>query len=231
MRQNTLEYRHRAGDDAAQPLILALHGEAADHRQLLPLLAQVSPESGVIAPKSGRWSSWTADRQRYSWFQALSLPAIEPIGFGDSLWQLEGFILDVVQGHLGSAGLTEKTVDIVGFGQGAVLGLALAAVWPELFGRVIAIEGYWPQVKGWRPPVRAMQDVAVTLILDPAGDVDRVLPDATAREMTARGASVETCWVHGAVDLDVERLRAPLAAQLGQLAKDGSCAVLEEEME
>jgi predicted esterase len=231
MRQNTLEYRHRAGDDATQPLILALHGEAADHRQLLPLIAQASPRRGVMAPKSGRWSSWTADRQRYSWFQSLSLPAVEPIGFGDSLWQLEGFILDVVQGHLCSAASTAKSVDIVSFGQGAVLGLALAAVWPELFGRVIAIEGYWPQVKGWRPPLRAMQDVAVTLILDPAGDVDHVLADATAREMTARGASVETCWVDGAVDLDVASLSAPLAAQLAHAAQDGRWAILEEEME
>ncbi|ODV41378.1 hypothetical protein AWV79_37000 [Cupriavidus sp. UYMMa02A] len=122
-----------AGPD--RPMVLALHGAGADHWQLLPLLAAAAPDCMVVAPKSGRWSGWSAAGQRYSWFQAAEIPVIEPIGFGDALWQLEQFIWQMVGGDA-QMGFPARRQACVGFDQGAVLascwhrsGRNCSAVW------------------------------------------------------------------------------------------------------
>ncbi|WP_063238872.1 alpha/beta hydrolase [Cupriavidus oxalaticus] len=216
MRRSTLEYHFEPGTDARLPRVLALHGAGADQRQLLPLLARTAPHAAIVAPKSGRWFAWTPDGQSYAWYQDLSFPAVEPIGFGDALWQLERFCAERAGEGTGRRPRLSERIDVVGFGQGAVLGLVLAAVWPERFRHVIALGGYWPRIKGWQPPRRAMHEVQVTLFLDPSGPVDHALAEATAGELAQRGACVEAAWFVGANDLLAASLDTQLAARLSR---------------
>ncbi|UDM52783.1 alpha/beta hydrolase [Cupriavidus sp. MP-37] len=216
MRRSTLEYHYEPGTDPRRPQVLALHGAGADQRQLLLLLARTAPQATIVAPKSGRWSAWTPDGQRYTWYQDLSFPAVEPIGFGDALWQLERFCAERAGEGAGTGSRLPERIDVVGFGQGAVLGLVLAAVWPERFRHVIALGGYWPRIKGWQPAWRAMHQVQVTLFLDPSGPVDRALAETTAEELVRRRASVEVAWFAGANDVQAANLDAQLAARLSR---------------
>ncbi|WP_373377652.1 alpha/beta hydrolase [Cupriavidus nantongensis] len=216
MRRSTLEYHFAPGTDARPPRVLALHGAGADQRQLLPLLARTAPHAAIVAPKAGRWSAWTPDGQRYAWYQDLSFPAVEPIGFGDALWQLERFCAERAGGSTGGRTRPPDRMDIVGFGQGAVLGLVLAAVWPERFRHVIALGGYWPCIKGWQPARRAMAQVQVTLLLDPSGPVGYALAQATGAELVQRGARVEVAWCAGAGDLRSASLDTQLAVWLSR---------------
>ena len=133
-----------------------LHSEGADEGQLLPLCRAVAPELEVFAPQaprsrnpllsSGNSRGWSAYRG-YSWYRSDG-PRPEPASFGDSLWQLDQFTLD-----LGEARASENPpILLLGYREGACLALATAVVAPERFEGVVAIAGLLPELPGWELP-------------------------------------------------------------------------------
>lgn len=146
------------GHDFARGAIIALHAENSTHTDMLPLLRRVADGRRVIVPRSARWSRF-GEGGRFSWFTSVNPPLIEPIGFGDGLMQLERLLLDHAAEHPAS-----RDTVVMGIGQGATMALALAALWPELVGRLVAIGGFWPVIPGWVMPDRDMVGVRVLLV-------------------------------------------------------------------
>lgn len=153
-----LETAIEAGDHVQPGTIIGLHDENSTHVEVLDLLREVSTGQRLIAPRSARWSRFDGGG-RFSWFSCVNPPLIEPIGFGDSLIQLERLVLD----H-SAQGPGERTIMIIGIGQGATMALALAMLWPELCAGVVAIGGSLPAVPGWTAPARAMPGLPVLLV-------------------------------------------------------------------
>lgn len=170
-----LETATAPGSPMAPGTIICLHDENSTHVDILGLLRKVSTGQRLISPRSARWSRFGGGG-RFSWFSCANPPAIEPIGFGDSLIQLERLMLDC-----DAQGLGERTVTLIGIGQGATMALALAMLWPELCTNVVAIGGSLPVVPGWSPLAREMPGLPVLLI---AGD------DDTQQKLGERGARV-----------------------------------------
>jgi predicted esterase len=56
--------------------------------------------------------------------------------------------------------------------QGAIMALAAAVAVPDFLSGVIAIEGRFPLVPGWEPPLAALNDLPV-LIVDPTEGIAR----------------------------------------------------------
>jgi pimeloyl-ACP methyl ester carboxylesterase len=163
------------GDQAScDGTLIGLHDDQSTHLEILPLLRAIADGRRIIAPRSARWSGY--DRGgRYTWFSSISPPLVEPVGFGDTLIQLESLVLD----HQDTA--TARGMTVLGLGQGGAMALTLAALWPELIRAVIAIDAVWPQAPGWRPPTRDMSSVETLLI-----GVDA----ATREQLASRHASL-----------------------------------------
>jgi pimeloyl-ACP methyl ester carboxylesterase len=182
--------------------VIGLHDAHARLSETMPLLREMTGGQRLIVPRSARWSGY-GDGGRYSWFSSISPPSVEPIGFGDSLIQLEALTLEYA-----TAGERAGTV-LVGIGQGGTMALCLAALWPEVIKGVIAIEAFWPEVAGWELPERDMSPVHVLLISSGS--------EAGFR-LTARGAKVEEMdataaepdigslcrrWIHGLIGREI----------------------------
>lgn len=149
--------------DVSHGTLIGLHGADASHRQIVPLLRVLADGRRIVAPRSARWSGFT-EGGCFSWFLSLQPPQIEPMGFGDALAQLESLAREYADlDH-------SRSTVLVGFDQGATMALALAALWPDLFAGVIAIDGGWPQVPGWRIPLRDMAEMPVLSIGGPTSD-------------------------------------------------------------
>lgn len=149
-------------DGAGNGTVIALHDANARLGETMPLFRRMIQGQRLIVPRSARWSGY-GDGGRYSWFSSISPPLVEPIGFGDSLIQLEALALEYM-----TAGKQPDTV-LLGLGQGGSMALCLAALWPELFRGVIGIDAFWPDVAGWRLPEQDMSLVHV-LLISPRGD-------------------------------------------------------------
>lgn len=160
--------------------IICLHDENSTHGEILGQLRDVATGQRMIAPRSARWSRFGGGG-RFSWFSCVSPPVIEPIGFGDSLIQLERLVLDCA-----AQGPHEQKITLIGIGQGATMALALALLWPELCANVVAIGGSLPVVPGWSAPARKMPGLPVLLIASD-NDTQQKLAELGARVVAMAG--------------------------------------------
>jgi predicted esterase len=194
MRRSVLSYRQENAGNNAGFYVVALHGAGATCAQLIPLCRSLTGVAGIFAPEgplpsSGRFGTLGAERE---WYVEQEERAIEPLGFADSLRQVEQFVLDSVDdlpGHEGS----QPGLYMIGLGQGGVLALTLSIIWPELLKGVVSIQGYLPEIPGWQPPQREMKELPVLLVRDAeaigplAGMISR-----SASRLACLGANVTT---------------------------------------
>lgn len=173
-RASVLERITEAGGLRQASALIGLHDAQSRPSDLLPFLRQIGGGRRIVAPRSARWSAHGRGGL-YSWYSSISPPLVEPIGFGDSLIQLEAFILEEAAQEWAAANI------LVGIGQGGTMALMLAALWPELCRAVIAVDAIWPTVPGWQPPDLMMS--ATHVLLTDARDGVR-------EQLAVRGAHV-----------------------------------------
>jgi predicted esterase len=197
MARSMLVYQEIPEHAIGKATIVGLHGRGGDLDQLCPLVRDLGPLQ-LIAPQAARPVSpatqghgSSADGFMWYFIQELGYP--EPATFGEGLWLVEQFIYDV-RDRQGA----KRPLFLVGFEQGGVLALTLAAVVPEMLAGVAAICGYWPDIRGWSPPVEDLNRLPVLLVHDaddeeiPAGLVER-----TSAELNARYASLDVRRIRG----------------------------------
>ena len=98
----------------------------------------------------------------YTWYPGpLTTPP--PPFFGDALMELERFLIDEVDRQQPNDAVLPI---LVGVEQGAIMALAAALAVPDLLSGAIAIEGRFPLVPGWEPPLAALNQLPI-LIVDP----------------------------------------------------------------
>ena len=163
--------------------LLALHSDAADSTELLPLCAALRGNFDVLAPQAARsrnpfLSSASPDDPRwreyagYSWFRRDAAGRPEPASFGDSLWQIEQLVLELRERGDGP-------VYLVGYRDGATLALGAALALPELLDGVVAIDGEFPEIPGWSERFSQPADLPVAEIragyTDPRGAAEAVV--------------------------------------------------------
>ena len=77
----------------------------------------------------------------YSWYFSYAPESPEPATFGDCLWELEQLLYDTLEER------PAHDLFLLGYRQGAVLALALAAVTAQYLAGAVAIEGYLPAIR------------------------------------------------------------------------------------
>jgi predicted esterase len=162
--------------------LLALHSDGADSSELLPLCAALHERFDVLAPQASRsrnpfLSSAPPDDPRwrayagFSWFRRDEAGRPEPASFGDSLWQVQQLVLELLERGAGP-------VVLVGYREGATLALGAARALPELLDGVVAIDGAAPEIPGWSERFPDPADLPVAELradyTDPRGAADAV---------------------------------------------------------
>lgn len=172
-------------------VIIALHGYEGGSAQWLPVTDALTAAGRVLIPEGPRpavvYGRHTKGR---SWYAMQGLVQPEPTSFGDSLVEMEQFLLDTVQ-ELRGRGETLPPILLLGLDQGALLALSLACVWPETVSGVAAICGYLPEIPGWVHDDRSLNGLPVLLVHDPEDlEVPPSFQQQTEEELMAKGARV-----------------------------------------
>jgi predicted esterase len=179
-------------------ILLEGAGEAADG--LVDLARTLGEDIELIVPNAPRFRVSYVDpptMTRY-WYVGETDARPDPTTFGDCLYQVEQFVLDV----LDREGDPVRPVYLLGFDQGAVLALAAAEVIPDRITGVMAICGYLPEIPGWESPIPDLTGLPVLLVNDPDDEIaSRKVVAHSRRQLLDEGAAVRTVELSGARDL------------------------------
>jgi phospholipase/carboxylesterase len=178
--------------------IITLHGGAGTLDDLVPLARSISPSFEVIAVEAPRRAHYL-ESTAYNWYYAHEPNHPEPVTFGDSLFQLEQLVYEISEANHEE----REPLYLIGFDQGALLALALAAVVPDYLAGVVAICGCLPEISGWPLPDRELNNLPVQLVYDPEdSELPSVLVELAKTELTKRGGAATLSAVGGARKLE-----------------------------
>lgn len=164
------------------PLLLLLHGVGSHEGDLLTLASKLDPRFHTLSLRA----PFPIGPGGYAWFEVeLSpiSPVIRPEQAEASRARLAKFIPAAVEEYRADG----SRVYLLGFSQGAIMGLALALTRPDLIAGVAAISGrILPELfqnggplGGKLAPRSALRALPILVL---HGTEDRVLPVAFARE-------------------------------------------------
>jgi phospholipase/carboxylesterase len=182
-------------------VVLQRYGGSPD--ELAPLARALAPGSQILLPDGPRALYTGRALLATYWYVATDHTRPDGPSFGDVLFHVEQFLLDVEERRGGDRAGTL----LLGDEQGAVLALAMAVVRPELLTGVVALRGCLPEVAGWEPLASDLDGLPVLLVVDPADDAvssDRVAD--TEHVLLAAGAHVSTLTAEVGTPGSVERI-------------------------
>ena len=181
-----LVYKASGTPLAGRPPIVLLHGQHQDHMQLASLGTVFEPDTVTYALRAPRVQTDGQNVVGHYWYYGDSLCTPEASTLGDSLYQVERFLLDRAEGDAAQA----QRFILIGIDQGGVLALTLAGVWPELIQAVIAIDACLPAIPAEANLAQGdVTDMPVLLVRHTQSH--GVLAD-TARALASRRAAVKT---------------------------------------
>jgi predicted esterase len=153
----------RIRTEAPSPRIITLHGCNQSARDVQDYGLAAAPSGCILGLEASKGVFVGHTIAGYSWFVGpLDHPA--PVFFGDSLSNIERFLWDEIDRQ--QADQAELPF-LLGVEQGAIMALATAAAVPDLVSGVIAIDGAFPLVPGWDPPLAPLNRLPVLLLDTP----------------------------------------------------------------
>ena len=181
---------HRVQEGSGSPRVITLHKDKQFAADVQEYGLAAAPDGRIIDLQSYQGVYVGRDIVGYTWYIGpLAQPS--PIYFGDGLAEIERFLWDEVDRQ--RPGPAELPF-LIAVEQGAVMALAAAAAVPDLLSGVIAIDGFFPVVPGWTPPLAPLDGLPI-LLLGPDRDIPPVADvldgTALAETLTAWGWTVE----------------------------------------
>lgn len=151
------------GDDRS-PRVITLHDHGQRGIDVQDHGLAANPGGRVIALESYKGVFVGKCIVGYTWFIGPTHRP-SPIYFGDALAEIERFLWDEIDRQTGTDAPDGAALPfLLGVGQGAIMALATAAAVPDLLSGVIAIDGTFPVVPGWEPPLAPLDDLPVLLL-------------------------------------------------------------------
>lgn len=181
-------------------MLLALHGTGGNERDILPLARAIDETAAVLAPR-GQVTEGGALR----WFRRLA----EGVFDVDDVVTRASDLAEFVEWAVEHYGLEGRRIVAVGFSNGANVGLATAALHPQVLPEAIAFSGMYPF--GDRPLTTSLDRSRMLLA---NGTADPMAPSPSvaklATELGEQGAKVtrhERPGGHGIDSGDVDAAR------------------------
>jgi phospholipase/carboxylesterase len=177
----TIERRPRANSAGQPPLLLLLHGYGSNEHDLFGLAADLDPQLHIVSAR-GPLDLGGA----YAWYHLGGSPGSlipEPASRAQAIDLLTRFVADL-PARIGS---DPRRTYLLGFSQGAIMSLALAARTPALLAGVIPLSGYLDPATAPDPLSAGLAELP---ILQLHGTADPVIPVLAARQTRDRLAPV-----------------------------------------
>ena len=152
-----LLFRRQELDPAGKLVAIGLHDKFGTMSDPLPIAAGLPGVRTVYSLQAARpvgAGIAFGGSPGFMWYLAEQPEHPEPSTFGDSLIQLEDFLIRV-SGRYGPPLL-------FGLGQGGVMALTLAQVWPERLTGVAVLDAGLAQLS-WSPPPRPLAGLPILL--------------------------------------------------------------------
>ncbi|CAN5661550.1 hypothetical protein BH09CHL1_BH09CHL1_33690 [soil metagenome] len=169
MHRSTSQLQYTRFQDPAEPgtpTIVTLHGYNRRGKEYGDYARAAAPGGRLLGLESYKGVFVEKEITGYTWYVG-PLTSPPPVFYGDALMELERFLWDEVERQKpNDAGLPI----LLGVEQGAVMAIAAALAVPDLLSGVIAIEGRYPIVPGWEPPLAPMNKLPM-LLIDPPGGI------------------------------------------------------------
>lgn len=168
------------------PTLVLLHDRNGDYLDLQPYADALSHHYRTCLARAARTQMIEIEVLGHFWFVETAPGLPEVSTFGDALFQVEALALELEK----SSG---RKLALFGQGQGGVLALTMALIWPEIVGAVVALDAGLPgNISEFPVDLKEVCDVSVLLArlnqsLDP-WEQDAI---TTAAELRAHGATVE----------------------------------------
>lgn len=171
------------------PTVVTLHGHRQRGNSLAEYARAAAPTGRLLGLESYKGVFVGREIVGYTWFLGPdSAPA--PVFYGDALAEVERFLWDEVDRQGSDAPVLPF---LLGVDQGAIVALAAAAAVPDLLSGVIAIDGSFPLVPGWEPPLAPLDGLPILLIdrgATPPTSGTVLAGDALVDRLTAWGSRV-----------------------------------------
>lgn len=191
------QFPHRfvAGEDAAAPTLLLLHGTGGDEDDLLPLGRHLSPASGMLSPRGQ-----VRENGMNRWFRRLA----EGVFDEEDVVARAGELAEFVGAAAAEHGFDPTKVLAVGFSNGANIAAALLLLHPRVLRGAVLFSSMLPL----RPA--AVPDLSHAAVYMSSGRIDPMAPpeqaEALAALLTDAGAAVTLDWHDAGHRLAPERL-------------------------
>lgn len=177
-----LTQRRTGTADGGLAPVLLLHDRYADLDALDDLADRLTPDRLVVAVRAARAQILDQFVHGYYWYLEIEAGEPELSTLGDALAQLETLLLEV------TSGTPKGRAVLVGEGQGGVVALLLASVWPEKVRTVVAMNAEAPSLPDVVGLGTARMDGLTVLLVSDGFSGLGSTSDAFLEE---RGASVE----------------------------------------
>ena len=203
-------HKYVAGDNAAAPTLLALHGTGGDEGDLVPLATAIGPGSSILSPR-GRVLEQGLPR----FFRRISEGVFDLDDLARRTIELGDFITTAARQYR----FDPARVVAVGYSNGANIAASLLLTRAEALAGAILFRPMVPFEPQGAP------DLGGKAILISAGRRDPIVPPASALRLseilTAAGASVTTSWYdsgHALTPEEITKASAWFARQYGGTA-------------
>lgn len=179
----------RIQDGSGSPRIITLHDHNETGQAHAESVRAVAPAARIVGLESYKGVYVGREITGFTWYPG---PAEQPppIFFGDSLIEIEKFLLDELD--------RQETAEperpfLFGIRQGGVMALAAGLAAPDTLSGIIALDAMLPTVPGWNPPLAPLDGLPILLVGEhPAAQrrADVLSGDALASRLEAWGATV-----------------------------------------
>jgi predicted esterase len=163
-------------------VVVLLPPAPGSDEQLLQAVREAGWAGKVITLMPPRAVYHREEVRGFTWYHAIHRDAIEPSSFGDSLWHVERFVLDLLQQEN-----APEHVILIGAEEGACVALASVPYLHDRIAAVVAINGALPEECWWAPDSATVQNFPVWMIRNRE---DSRCGDSS-RWLSGRGARVE----------------------------------------
>jgi predicted esterase len=196
---------------AGTPTIITLHGYNRRGKEYGEYARAAAPNGRLLGLESYKGVFVEKEITGYTWYLG-PLTAPPPVYYGDALMEIERFLWDEVERQAPNDAVLPI---LLGVEQGAVMAIAAALAVPDLLSGVIAIEGRYPIVPGWEPPLAPLNRLPVLLVDPPEGVApapNMLIGDALVQRLNAWHASASHVYAPDA-GIPAEILASWVAAQ------------------
>lgn len=176
----------KTGGSANRPPLVLLHDRNGDYVDLQPYADALGDHYHTCLVRAARTQVADIEVLGYFWYIESAPGHPEISTFGDALFQVEALALELEK-------TTGRKLTFVGKGQGGVLALTMALIWPEIVGAVAAVDAGLPDnIAEFPIDTKNVGEVSVLLarVDQSLGEWERQA-GRTAADLRRRGARVD----------------------------------------